>query len=283
MIGRPFGPLARDVPAIGQGTWNVPVRGAPANEAKRALRRGIELGMVHIDTAEMYGDGAAEELVGDAIRGLPREQLFVVSKVLPSNASFDGTIRACEQSLQRLGVDYLDCYPAALARQSFRWRRRCARSNGSSPTARPARSASATSTSPIWKKRGARSNASRWPAIRSSTISASGRSRSTSWRTVARMRSRWSATRRSVAATGPTGPAPQCWMRSRANTVRRRGKSSLAFLTRDRDVFVIPKASQVAHIEENAAAADLRLDADDVAAIDRAFPIRRRRGGLPTL
>jgi aryl-alcohol dehydrogenase-like predicted oxidoreductase len=110
VIQRPFGPLERSVPIIGQGTWNVPVRGARADEAKHALRRGVELGMTHIDTAEMYGDGASERLIGAAIADLPREELFLVSKVLPSNATFAGTIRACEASLGRLRTDYLDCY-----------------------------------------------------------------------------------------------------------------------------------------------------------------------------
>jgi len=110
VIERRFGPLEREVPIIGQGTWNTPARGAAAEEAKRALRRGIELGMVHLDTAEMYGDGASERLIGEAIRGLPRERLFLVSKVLPSHARFASTIHACEESLRRLGVDYLDCY-----------------------------------------------------------------------------------------------------------------------------------------------------------------------------
>ena len=87
LIAYPFGPSGRDLPRIGQGTWQVAERGAEAEEAKRALRRGVELGMVHIDTAEMYGDGRAEELVGEAIRDLPRSELFLVSKVLPSNAS----------------------------------------------------------------------------------------------------------------------------------------------------------------------------------------------------
>ena len=70
MIQRPFGPLTRSVPIIGQGTWNTPVRGAQAEEAKRALRRGVELGMTHIDTAEMYGDGASERLIGEAVLGV---------------------------------------------------------------------------------------------------------------------------------------------------------------------------------------------------------------------
>jgi diketogulonate reductase-like aldo/keto reductase len=96
------GPL---VPVIGQGTWYID-RG-DRKAAIAALRRGIELGMTHIDTAEMYGD--AELIIADAIAG-QREELFVVSKVLPSNASRRGTITACERSLQRLNTDWLDCY-----------------------------------------------------------------------------------------------------------------------------------------------------------------------------
>ena len=95
---------------------------------KRALRRGIELDMVHIDTAEMYGDGGAERLLGEAIRGLPRDRLFIVSKVLPSNASYEGTIRACEASLKRMPLEYLDCYLLHW-RGTCRSAKRCARSS----------------------------------------------------------------------------------------------------------------------------------------------------------
>ena len=140
MIRREFGRGGPAVPIIGQGTWNVPVRGAARDEAIRALRAGVDLGMVHIDTAEMYGDGAAEQLVGEAIAGLPREQLFLVSKVLPYNASYAGTIAACHASMKRMRVDYLDCYLCTGAAAS-RCGRRCARSKSSSPTAISARSA----------------------------------------------------------------------------------------------------------------------------------------------
>ena len=74
------------------------------------MRRGIELGLTHIDTAEMYGDGRSEEIVGEAIAPYPRASLFLVSKVLPSNATAAGVVRACERSLRRLKTDYLDCY-----------------------------------------------------------------------------------------------------------------------------------------------------------------------------
>src|SRR5262249_30363650 len=75
-----------------------------------ALRRGIDLGMWHIDTAEMYGTGQVEELVAESIRGIPRERVFITTKVLPGNATYAGTLRAAERSLQRLGCEYVDCY-----------------------------------------------------------------------------------------------------------------------------------------------------------------------------
>ena len=107
MEHRPFGSTKREVAVIGQGTWNL--EQANSEAAIGALRRGLDLGMTHIDTAEMYGSGAAETLVGEAIAGR-RDEVFLASKVLPHNASRQGTIVACERSLKRLGTDRLDCY-----------------------------------------------------------------------------------------------------------------------------------------------------------------------------
>src|SRR5246500_3894576 len=100
-----FGPTRQNVSVIGQGSWYID-RG-DRNAAIAALRRGIELGMTHVDTAEMYGE--AELVIAEAIAG-KRDELFLVSKVLPSNASRKGTITACERSLKRLNTDRLDCY-----------------------------------------------------------------------------------------------------------------------------------------------------------------------------
>jgi diketogulonate reductase-like aldo/keto reductase len=105
MEQRPFGPVPRDVPVIGQGTWYIDDAHRPS--AVAALRQGLDLGMTHIDTAEMYGD--AELVVGKAIAGR-RDAVFLVSKVLPNNASLSGTVAACERSLARLRTDRLDCY-----------------------------------------------------------------------------------------------------------------------------------------------------------------------------
>ena len=109
MIRRPFGATGVSVAVVGQGTWRMGERRSDAKAEVAALRAGIELGLSHIDTAEMYGDGGAERVVGEAIRGR-RDEVFVATKVLPQNASFDGTMRACERSLKALGTDHVDLY-----------------------------------------------------------------------------------------------------------------------------------------------------------------------------
>ncbi|WP_148685263.1 aldo/keto reductase [Candidatus Nitrosocosmicus hydrocola] len=111
MIKNTFGWTDVDVSAMGQGTWMI----EGDNELQRnefaikSLQLGLDLGMTHIDTAEMYGNGIVERLVGQAINGR-REEVFLASKVLPSNASYDGTLRACKRSLRRLKTNWLDLY-----------------------------------------------------------------------------------------------------------------------------------------------------------------------------
>ncbi len=102
-------PSGAKVPALGQGTWYMGEDPGERRHEVRALQHGIDLGMTLIDTAEMYAEGEAEEVVGEAISGR-RDGLFLVSKVLPFNASRDGTIEACERSLKRLGTDHIDLY-----------------------------------------------------------------------------------------------------------------------------------------------------------------------------
>jgi len=281
MIERVFGTGGRTVPIIGQGTWNVPLR-AGRDEAIRALRAGIDAGMVHIDTAEMYGDGGAETFVGDAIADLPREALFLVSKVLPSNATYAGTIAACERSLRRLRTDYLDCY-------LLHWR-------GSTPLAETMRAFE--------------------------TLVADGKIRSlgVSNFDVADLQEAQAAlTRERIACnqvlyhlgerTVEAHELPYCrehgialvaytpfgrgdWnegagARELAAIAQAHGVTShaviLAFLTRTEGTFAIPKAATLAHARDNAAGGELRLNSDEIAAIERAYPLRARRGGLPTL
>ena len=282
MIVRPFGTTGRDVPIVGQGTWNVPTRGARADEAKRALRRGIELGMVHVDTAEMYGDGAAERLVGEAIAGLPREQLFLVSKVLPSNASYDGTIRACEASLKRMRVDYLDCY-------LLHWR-------GSVPLGETMRALEKLVRDGKIRALGVSNfevadleEAS--TALETERIACNQVLYHLGERSVEAHEAMYCA-EHGIAIVGYTPFGRGDWTdRPGARVVeeiaRKHGAAPhaviLAFLTRQPINFVIPKSSMLGHVEENAAAGDLRLDSAEIAAIDKAFPAKRRRGGLPTL
>src|SRR3990172_10261195 len=104
MMTRPFGSTGVHVSVIGQGTWRMGDDRRAQKDEIAALSLGIELGMTHIDTAEMYGNGGAERVVANAIRGR-RDKLFIATKVLPQNASYAGTIKACEQSLKRLETD----------------------------------------------------------------------------------------------------------------------------------------------------------------------------------
>ncbi|KAB2976111.1 aldo/keto reductase [Streptomyces sp. SS1-1] len=102
-------PSGEEIAAAGQGTWYLGEDPGRREQEIAALRLGVDLGMTVVDTAEMYGDGAAEELVGEALRGR-RDEVFLVSKVLPGHADRKGTVAACEGSLRRLGTDRLDLY-----------------------------------------------------------------------------------------------------------------------------------------------------------------------------
>src|SRR3954453_17619223 len=102
-------PSGEEMPALGQGTWNMGEQPDERADELRSLRLGLDLGLTLIDTAELYGDGAAEELVGEAIDGR-RDDVFLVGKVMPSNATRHGTREACERSLERLRTDRIDLY-----------------------------------------------------------------------------------------------------------------------------------------------------------------------------
>ncbi len=99
----------RSVPVLGQGTWRMGDERSRAADEVKSLQAGLDLGMTLIDTAEMYGNGASEAIVGQAVKGR-RDEAFIVSKVLPSNASRNGTEAACERSLRHLGIDHIDLY-----------------------------------------------------------------------------------------------------------------------------------------------------------------------------
>jgi diketogulonate reductase-like aldo/keto reductase len=279
MKQRKFGNGSVDVSVIGQGTWYID-RGDRKN-AVAALRRGLDLGMTHIDTAEMYGD--AELVIADAIAGR-RDEVFLVSKVLPSNASRRGTITACERSLKRLKTDRLDCY-------LLHW-------PGSYPLFDTVAAFEELVSAGKIRSWGV-SNFDVDDLSELSEVADEGRIACNQVlyhlqeRAIEHAVIPWCKLNGvTVVAYSPFGhndfPSPQ----SQAGQVLQRiadahGASprqvALAFLTRDSDVFAIPKASTAEHAADNAAAGQLTLNADEIAQLDKAFPRGPKPRGLPML
>ncbi|HWZ38579.1 MAG TPA: aldo/keto reductase [Bradyrhizobium sp.] len=279
MKSHPFGKGGPDVSVIGQGTWYLD-RG-DRKAAVAALQRGIELGMTHIDTAEMYGD--AELVIADAISG-KRDEVFLVSKVLPSNASRRGTITACERSLKRLKTDRLDCY-------LLHWR-------GSYPLSETVAAFEELKRAGKIKSWGVSNfDADDLDEI----LEVSGEGRIACNQVLYHVKERaiehavipW-CQRHGVAvvAYSPFGhndfPSPQ----SKAGGVLQKIAAShnatprqvaLAYLARETTVFAIPKAASAEHAAENAAAGDLTLCASEIAALDAAFPRGAKPRSLPML
>jgi diketogulonate reductase-like aldo/keto reductase len=274
---RRFGPTQVDVPLIGQGTWAME-RGDRAG-AMAALRRGLDLGMTHIDTAEMYGDGAVEEIVGEAIAGR-REQVFLVSKVLPGNASRQGMARACERSLRRLRTETLDCY-------LLHW-------PGHHPLA---------DTIAAFEDLVRHGKIKTWGVSNfdeddiEEAVRLAGRGRVACNQVLYHLGERRiehyvipACERHGIAVVGysPFGQGRFTSHRVLEEIARHRGATprqvALAFLTRHPITFAIPKASRIAHVEENAGAGRLELAASEIARIEAAFPAgRARRGSVPML
>jgi diketogulonate reductase-like aldo/keto reductase len=281
MQQRKFGSSDRDVSVLGQGTWNL--ERADRAAAIAALRRGLDLGMNHIDTAEMYGAGAAEELIAEAIAGR-RDEVFLVSKVLPENASRAGTIAACERSLARLKTDRLDCY-------LLHWRGRYKLADTIAAFEELVRAGKILS----WGV----SNFDVGDLDEALAIAGEGRIACNQvlyhlqQRAVEHDVIPWCEKHRvAVTAYSPFGSGrfPGAGTKGGhalaeiANNHRATPRQvALAFLTRRESVLAIPKASSVSHIEENAAADRLRLSPGDFARIDEAFPRGLRRRELPTL
>lgn len=274
-----FGGKGPEVPVIGQGTWYIDH--GDRKQAVAALRRGIDLGMTHIDTAEMYGD--AEPVVAEAIAG-KRDEVFLVSKVLPGNASRRGTITACERSLARLKTDRLDCY-------LLHWR----------------------GAYPLEETVAAFDELVRTGKIRSWGVSnfdaddlhellaAAGKGKVACNQVLYHLQERaiehavipWcEAHGVAVVAYSPFGhndfPSPRSKAGELLQTIADAHGASprqaaLGFLTRRPSVFAIPKASSVAHAADNAAAGKLVLSEDEIAALDKAFPRGPKPRGLPML
>jgi diketogulonate reductase-like aldo/keto reductase len=277
-----FGSTGREVAMIGQGTWHI--EQANAATAIAALRRGLDLGMSHIDTAEMYGSGAAEELVGAAITGR-RDEVFLVSKVLPHNASRSGTIAACERSLKRLRTDRLDCY-------LLHWR-------GSHPLA---------DTVSAFERLRADGKILSWGVSNFDVddldeLSLDARAAQPACNQVLyHLRERaiehgvipWcEANGVAIVAYSPFGhaggfPGPHSPGARVLKEIADRHRAlprqvALRFLTRRASLYAIPKASSLQHVEENAGAGALDLSDAELARIDAAFPLGPRPRSLPML
>ncbi len=274
-----FGKDGPQVPVIGQGTWYID--SGDRKRAVAALRRGIDLGMTHIDTAEMYGD--AELVVAEAIAGR-REEIFLVSKVLPSNASRRGTVTACERSLKRLKTDWLDCY-------LLHWR-------GSYPFAE---------TVAAFEQLVDAGKIRSWGVSNFDTddldemLEVAGEGKIACNQVLYHLRERaiehavipWCKQHgAAVVAYSPFGHNDFPSSHSKAGQVLQKiadahgatpRQVALSFLTREPPLFAIPKASTPEHAAENAAAGDLVLSKDEIAAIDKAFPRGPRPRSLPML
>ena len=280
MKQKKFGNDGPDVSVIGQGTWYLD-RG-DRKAAVAALRRGIATGMTHIDTAEMYGD--AELVIADAIAGLPREKLFLVSKVLPSNASRRGTIAACERSLKRLRTDHLDCY-------LLHWR-------GSYPF---------EETVAAFDELVAAGKIRSWGVSNfdaddlGEMLAIAGKGKIACNQVLYHLQERaiehavipWCEQHGvAVVAYSPFGhndfPSPRSKAGEVVQVIADAHKASarqvaLAFLTRASSVFAIPKASSAEHAADNAGAGDLKLSDSEIAAVDKAFPRGPKPRSLPML
>jgi diketogulonate reductase-like aldo/keto reductase len=281
MERRPFGSANRQVPVIGQGTWYT--ENDDHRAAIMALRRGIALGMTHIDTAEMYGSGQAEEMVAEAIAGT-RDEVFLVSKVLPENASRRGTMMACERSLDRLQTDRLDCY-------LLHWRSRYPLEETIAAFEQLSRDGKILS----WGV----SNFDVSDLEEARAIAGSGRIACN--QVLYHLRERaiehavipWCETHGvAIGAYSPFGRGDFPHTRTGARRVLEEiatthdatpHQVALRFLLRHPSVFTIPKAATADHATENAGAGDLELSEAELALIDKSFPRGPRPRALPVL
>ncbi len=278
---RSFGASGPLVPSIGQGSWYS--EQGDRREAIAAFRRGLDLGLRHIDTAEMYGDGRAEALIGEAIASR-RDEVFLVSKVLPHNASRQGVRAACERSLRHLRTDRLDCY-------LLHWR-------GPHPL---------TETFAAFEALKREGKILSWGVSNfdeddlDEALAAAGKGKIACNQVLYHLRERaiehavmpWCEEHGvAVVAYSPFGhddfPAPGSVQgKVLAEIAASHGATprqiALAFLTRRESVFAIPKAGRVAHVEDNAGALNLVLSEAEIARIDAAFPRGRKPASLPMI
>lgn len=271
---RTFGPTKEKVSVIGEGTWYI--EESDANIAISAIQCGLDLGMNHIDTAELYGRGKAEKIVGEAISGR-RSQVFLVSKVQPGHASKKGTITACEGSLSRLGTDHLDCY-------LLHW-------PGSHPLEETIRAFEELKREGKILSWGL-SNFDVPDLERAYEIAGKGNIAcdqvlyNLNDRAIEHALIPWCEKHDiTVVAYSPFGHGDFPSSKTREGKLLQEIASShnatprqvaLSFLTRRSSVVAIPKASTPKHVEENAGAATVSLTKDEIDMVDKAFPLGSR-------
>src|SRR5262245_22918946 len=271
-------PSGERVPQLGQGTWGIGENVRKRKEEVAALRLGIDLGLTLIDTAEMYGNGVAEEIVGEAVEG-HRDECLIVSKVLPENSTRAGMIAACERSLKRLKTDRIDLY-------LLHWR------------GRPKLEETLAAFEELLE-----AGAIRYWGVSNLDVGdmeelfqLAGGSGSASNQVLYNLR------RRGIEA----GLLPWCrehaipimayspfeqgrLLRDRVLTavaIRHRattGQIALAWILRHGDMMVIPKTSTAARVRENRAALDIELTERDLAELAKAFPAPKRQRPLELL
>ena len=266
------------VPALGQGTWHMGEDRRRAADEAAAVRLGIELGMTLIDTAEMYGSGGSEEMIARAIEGV-RDELFIVSKVYPHNASRSGVVAACERSLARLRTDRIDLY-------LLHWR-------GSIPLAETLEGFEQLQRDGKIRHHGVsnfdRADMAEWVALKGGENVATDQvlynlsRRGPEWDLVPWCREHGVA----IMAYTPLGQGSLLRDRTLAEIARRRDATpaqvALAWLLRQEGTIVIPKAARLEHVRENRGALDVVLTEEDLAALDRAFPPPKDRSALGML
>jgi diketogulonate reductase-like aldo/keto reductase len=271
-------PDGESVPAFGLGTWHMGEDRRRAADEARAVKLGIELGMTLIDTAEMYGNGAAEEIVAEAAAG-SRDKLFIVSKVLPYNASRNGVVEACERSLKRLKTDRIDLY-------LLHWR-------GSVPLADTIAGFERLQHDGKIRHHGVSNfnteDMREWVGLAGGATVAANQilynlsRRGPEWELIPWCRERKIA----IMSYTPLGQGRILGNRRLQAVAARHGASAaqvaLAWLLRQDGMIVIPKATTLEHVRDNRGAVDLALDADDLAELDRAFPPPKGRTSLSML
>jgi len=268
-------PAGEKLPVLGLGTWRMGEDRRRRDDEIAALRLGLDLGMTLLDTAEMYAEGAAEELAGEAIRGR-RDGVFLVSKVLPSNASRERTIRACEASLSRLATDRIDLYllhwrggvPLAETVAGFEVLREAGKIRHWG--------VSNFDAGDMHELAGIEGGAN----VQANQVLYNLSSRGIEFDLLPESE----AAGLPVMAYSPIGQGGLAGDPRLQSIAGRHGATAagiaLAWTLRRRDVVAIPKAARPSHVRENRAALDIRLTPEDLAELDRSFPPPRRKRPL---